>query len=140
MSWFTYLVKTPWAQKKQDWNEYKKIEQERVLAIKKLKNAWEKLTVEFNEGDDFGEENGCIKKQFIYARVRINGQVTDFKLSDEPYESRCKNFTPIGDEQLCPCIQCSEFAKNKQYFDARNNLKKITNEYKNFWTQKVKQK
>lgn len=140
MSWFTYLVKTSWTQKKQDWAEYKQVQQEYWSAQKMLQNSWGKLSVEFNEGDNFDEENGCIKKQFMYARVRIYGQITDFKLSDEPYESRCKNFAPIGDEQLCLCTQCSRYFTNKQYFDAKNNLKKITNEYKNFWTQKVKQK
>ncbi|MEE1030394.1 MAG: hypothetical protein UIC65_05215, partial [Alphaproteobacteria bacterium] len=56
------------------------------------------------------------------------------------HPSRCRNFAPIGDEKPCDCYQCGAYEKNKEYFDAKQTLKELTDTQKNFWKNKFKQK
>ena len=43
MNWFTYLFKTPWVQKKQDWAEYRNLKQEIKYANIYLYNKTKEL-------------------------------------------------------------------------------------------------
>ena len=70
MNWFTYLVKTPWAQKKQDWAEFKQISG----ALKDAKICLEKteqgvLHIFFEE-ELFEEVDACLKERVMLVRTR----------------------------------------------------------------------
>jgi hypothetical protein len=139
MKWFIYLFKTSWAQKKQDWAEFENLKQEIKSANVYLCNMARKLEHTFFEEESYDEYDACLKKRLMYVRV---------KLVDAPsYEqelmtfqpSRCKNFAPIGDEKPCACYQCGAYAKNREYFDAKQTLKELTDTRKMFWKVKFNQ-
>ena len=140
MNWFTYLVKTPWAQKKQDWAEFKQISgalQDAKICLEKTEQGVLHI---FFEEELFEEVDACLKERVMLARTRpLNETPYDYELMHFQ-DSRCTNFVPIGDEKLCPCTACPAHPANKAYYDARNNVARLKGEYKKFWKNKFNQK
>jgi hypothetical protein len=140
MNWFTYLIQTPWAQKKQDWAEFKNLKQDLKSAKVDLFNKERSLEHTFFEEESYDEYDACLKRRLMYVRVKpIDAPSYEQELMVF-HPSRCRNFAPIGDEKPCVCYQCGAYAKNKEYFDAKQTLKELTDTQKNFWKNKFKQK
>ena len=139
MNWFTYLIKTPWSQKKQDWVEYKNLKRDLKSAKLCLFNKEKGLERIFFEEDAYDEYDACLKKRMIYVRVRpIDAPSYEQELMVfQP--SRCQKFAPIGDERPCDCQSCGAYAKNREYFTAKQNLNDITYQCKWFWKNKFSQ-
>lgn len=139
MKWFDYLVKTSWMQKKQDWQEFKKLRKEVNKAESDLDYATMKIARTFFEEESYDELPACIKWRIMFARSKpVDGPEFEYTLmSYDP--RRCTNFAPIGDEQLCPCTQCGAYPANKKYFDARKALEQKQIQKKQFWKNKFNQ-
>jgi hypothetical protein len=139
MNWFTYLVETPFVQKKQDWAEYKKLKKELKGEKKHLQNAERGIYRMFYEEELFEEYDACMKTRVMLVRARnSDGALFDYNLM-HIQESRCTNFVPVDDEQLCPCTNCPAFSKNKEYYETRRNIKEMTEKRKRFWKNKFAQ-
>ena len=136
MNWFTYLFKTPWVQKKQDWAEYKNLKQEIKYANVYLYNKAKKLERTFLEEEPYDEYDACLKKRLIYVRVKPIGAPSYEQELITFQPSRCQNFAPIGNELPCTCRGCSAYQKNKEYFVAKQELNDLTIKYKHFWKNK----
>jgi hypothetical protein len=139
MKWFDYLVKTSWVQKKQDWQEFKKLRKEVNKAESDLDYATMKIARTFFEEESYDEVPACIKWRIMFARSKpVDGPEFEYTLmSYDP--RRCTNFAPIGDEQLCPCTQCGAYPANKKYFDVRKDLEQKQAQKKQFWKNKFNQ-
>ncbi len=139
MNWFDYLVKTPCAQKKQDWAEFKKLRKEVRKLESDLDYATMKVGRTFFEEDSYDEVPACVKWRVMYARSRpVDGPEFEYTLKSYDLR-RCTNFAPIGDEQLCPCTQCGAYPANKKYFDVRKDLEQKQAQKKQFWKNKFNQ-
>lgn len=139
MNWFVYLVKTPWVKKKQDWAEYRNLKQKIKSSNVCLSNATRRLEHTFLEEEKYEEYDSCLKKRMITGRFKSEeGAVFERPLIYfQP--SRCENFGPVGNEQPCTCQECGAYYKNKEYFEAKQNLNDLTIQYKHFWKQKFNQ-
>ena len=136
MNWFTYLFKTPWVQKKQDWAEYRNLKQEIKYANIYLYNKTKELEHVFLEEERYEEYDSCLKKRLMTARSKPE-KGAEFEYSLMYFQpSRCENFAPVGNEQPCTCIGCGAYPKNKEYFAAKQELNNLTMKYKYFWKNK----
>ncbi len=136
MNWFIYLIKTPLMQKKQDWAEYKKIKQELNAAKILVSDREDALLRTFLEEEDYQEYNACLKERIMLGRAKVlDGPGFDYTILHF-HNSRCINFVPIGNENLCSCCNCPAYEKNKKYYDARQNMNSLINKHKHFWKNK----
>ena len=137
-NWTDYLVKTSVARKIQDWKEYKDLKRQIEDAKRLLAAQKSNLVHTFDEDEDSEALNSCIKR-----RVFMYEQKFDKKGSFTGYEpvytqpTRCTEFAPIGDEQLCSHANCQAYARNKKYHDALVRVRDLESQYKNFWTDKI---
>lgn len=139
MNWFVYLVKTPWVKKKQDWAEYRKLKQDLKCAKNYFWNTQIRVKHTFFEEESYDEYDACLKERVMFVRVKPSvGDAHESELL-RFMESRCKNFVPEENEQLCPCKECPAYNKNKELFVARQNMLNIQNTYKHFWKNKFNQ-
>lgn len=140
MNWFVYLVKTPWCQKKQDWHEFQAVKREIKNARVYVENSERGVVRYFFEEDAYEEFDACLKHRLMYGRANI------FDVQSHEYEimrfqdSRCVNFVPEGNEQLCQCVDCPAFKANKVLYNARQYLNGLVDKRKNFWKNKFNQK
>lgn len=139
MNWFVYLVKTPWVKKKQDWAEYRKLKQDLKSAKKYFWNTQIRVKHTFFEEESYDEYDACLKERVMFVRVKPSvGGAHESELL-RFMESRCKNFVPEENEQLCPYSGCGAYTRNKEYYDARQNMLNIQNTYRHFWKNKFNQ-
>ena len=139
MNWFIYLLKTPWTRKKQDWAEYKNLKQNLENAEINFWNMQRQVQHTFLEEESYDEYDACLKERVMFVRVKPFGGIVHESEMLRFMTSRCQNFVPEENEQLCPCKECPAYNKNKELFVARQDMLNIQNKYEHFWKQKFNQ-
>lgn len=119
MSVFKYLFSTSYAQKKTDWQEYKRLKKQYQSAVMSLEKDRSGLQQFFDVLDKPGM-NSC----FVTYIDNITYE------SPVVYTHKCSNFDEMG---VCEKINCPYQKAHAQYVKKMHAVEKIEVAYKLFW-------
>ncbi len=127
-NWFTYLIKTPIAQIRADYNEYKQLERDVRYAKAKRDAAHDNLVSVYCEEASgvFARPDSCM--------THVYSELPD---AEQPVKEVCKAYIP---GIPCPVNWCDCQGRNHMHCSAANLYTEQLNKYNDFWKNKFNQK
>jgi hypothetical protein len=130
-NWVSYAKKNSLVQIVGDYREYRSLRKQLKQAQKDVEYSVDFLTREYGVEDDVNHGDACLKrKEIIEAENLFDKSACRF------ITSRCKFFTPIDDEGLCPNRVCTCWMHNRWYRKHLDRLQELTKQVSTFWSDK----
>ena len=121
MSWWKYVLKTDWRQKKADWAEFQTLRQNSKVAYNAMLAARARISRDYN------------KKKDCHTCACINYVHADRTLMDIDY---CPQFYLCDNMNGCYRLHCEYVDKNHEYHAKRKNYYDLCHAVRFFWTRK----
>lgn len=140
MKWIKYLKRTPLAQIRADWSEYKSMWRQCVALRAYRRAAREKIIAVIDGTEKKSHPASCICQQY-YIASSIGGRNND-GTSDNTIFVRhtvCKKFAKTGEHTQCADFDCPCVSHNHTYVDACERYDLMCRARRDFWRAKFGQ-
>ena len=130
MSMLSYVIKTDWKTKKEDWRAYRELCNFLETAHTAVLVHRADITQVLTEDMDPSKRPACIRRvieSFQSTAILEADQINSLR----PYvwEKKCKHYGKMS----CGKTDCAYYARNAQYCDVRNLYVDALNKKQNFW-------